>query len=255
VHRQQDGEAPRVSVDLNDPENIHDKWNSDTPEVSGGSALGGDRLRQEGTPERVEQISWEQAEMDGTLQEQDQISEHQSQYDGNSLRRYDTRSAENNTMLHRMDVEDVSTREIYTMDSMLAIGGIGRHLAISKPISPNTGTQPIQDRLKLIDDRLPPSNIAMETDDEASRSPSIEPVLAAVASPETSENPLQVSVVVPDSARHTELIPTETTKPLSTFEPVISPSIPDSNSPLGMKEAVRGDTKPPLDVLVVDDDK
>jgi hypothetical protein len=254
VHRQQDGEAPRVSVNLDDPESILDRWNSHTSEERGGGALGGDRLKQEGTPERFEQISREQAEMNARLQEQEHISEHQGQYDGSFLGRYNTRSAESTIMLHRMDVEDASTGEKYTMDPRMAINEMGHNPAISNPISPKTGTQPIQDGM-AVNDQCPASNDTMDTRNEASRNASVGPATAAPASTNASSKPPQVSVLASDIAQFTDSIPTEMTKPVSTHVPMIPPTIPASHSPCEWKEAVPADTKPPLDVLVVDDDK
>jgi hypothetical protein len=254
VHRQQVGEAPRASIDSDDP-NILDRWNSHTPEVSGGGILQSDRLRKEGTYERVTQTAWERAEMNETLQDPDQIPEHQSQYDGSALRRFDTRSAEGTIVPHRMEDGDASTGEIYATDSRMEISEVAHHPTISDLNSPKTGTQPIQARVIPINHQCPPSDVTMETRAEAARNASTEPEPAAVASPEASDEPLQVSVVISNSARLTGSISTETTEPSSTFEPVIPPSLPVSLSPLRMEEAVRGDTKRPLDVLVVDDDK
>jgi hypothetical protein len=71
----------------------------------------------------------------------------------------------------------------------------------------------------------------------------------------TPSNPRWQSKLIVNSAQLTDSIPTETTTPLTTAEPVIPPSLPALDSPPRMVEAVEGDTKRPLDVLVVDDDK
>jgi hypothetical protein len=141
------------------------------------------------------------------------------------------------------------------MDPRMAFSEVTHHETINDSISPKTVLQPIgkEKKAMAIDDQVSAPNVLKQTSDDASGIDAA-PTKATPATTESSEGPpLLSSVLASTFSRTTSSAPIE---PKASFasEPVPTASKPALRAPVKTKGA-GDDIRPPLDVLVVDDDK
>jgi hypothetical protein len=225
-------------------------------------AHGGDRLKMDGTSGRVEEICLEHAEKNEAraLWTPQHDSEHPGRQDGNTLALAVDDTRPTSDRLSRLDVGGLSSSDKYAMDSKMAITEVTHHETVDDPISPKTVIQPIGTEKKAIaiDDQISAPSVLKKTPDDASGTdaPPIKADPVVMTTTDSSDGPPQLGPVLAfTSTSNTDSGPIESSQVSSASQPASSASIPAPKAPVKTKAAVGGDTIPPLDVLVVDDDK
>jgi hypothetical protein len=191
----------------------------------------------DGTSGGVEEIRLKHAEKNenGALWTVQHDSEHPGRHDGTQLAVDATQPA--HERLSRLDVEGIPSSE-YAMDPRMAFSEVTHHETINDSISPKTVLQPIgkEKKAMAIDDQVSAPNVLKQTSDDASGIDAA-PTKATPATTESSEGPPLLSSVL-----------------ASTFSRTTSSAPIALRAPAKTKGA-GDDIRPPLDVLVVDDDK